>query len=92
MSDTSQGPGWWIASDGKWYSPEQKPGPATPEPAPVAAPVASTPATPPPFAPETPPAAVEPPTEPIPVTPPPMAAPAMALGDPVRGGTALNYG
>ncbi len=22
MSDTSQGPGWWIASDDKWYAPE----------------------------------------------------------------------
>ena len=21
MSDTSQGPGWWLASDGKWYPP-----------------------------------------------------------------------
>ena len=25
MSDMSQGPGWWVASDGKWYSPEQHP-------------------------------------------------------------------
>jgi hypothetical protein len=25
MSDTSQGPGWWVASDGKWYPPEQRP-------------------------------------------------------------------
>ena len=23
MSDTSQGPGWWQASDAKWYPPEQ---------------------------------------------------------------------
>ena len=22
MADTSQGPGWWQASDGKWYAPE----------------------------------------------------------------------
>lgn len=22
MSDTSQGPGWWLASDGQWYGPE----------------------------------------------------------------------
>ena len=22
MSDTSQGPGWWQASDGKWYPPQ----------------------------------------------------------------------
>ena len=30
MSDVSQGPGWWLASDGKWYSPEQTPGYAAP--------------------------------------------------------------
>lgn len=23
MSDTSQGPGWWQASDDKWYPPEE---------------------------------------------------------------------
>ena len=22
MSDTSQGPGWWLASDGRWYPPQ----------------------------------------------------------------------
>ena len=32
MSDSSQGPGWWQASDGKWYPPEQSPG-AAPQPA-----------------------------------------------------------
>lgn len=26
MSDTSQGPGWWQASDYKWYPPETAPG------------------------------------------------------------------
>ncbi len=26
MSDVSQGPGWWLASDGKWYPPESAPG------------------------------------------------------------------
>ena len=26
MSDVSQGPGWWLASDGKWYPPHQYPG------------------------------------------------------------------
>ncbi len=31
MSDTPQGPGWWQASDGKWYPPEQAPG-ASPTP------------------------------------------------------------
>jgi hypothetical protein len=25
VSDVPQGPGWWIASDGKWYPPEQHP-------------------------------------------------------------------
>lgn len=25
MSDQSQGPGWWVASDGRWYPPEQHP-------------------------------------------------------------------
>ncbi len=32
MSDTSQGPGWWQASDGKWYPPEQAPGYTAPSP------------------------------------------------------------
>lgn len=26
MSDVSQGPGWWLASDGKWYPPHLHPG------------------------------------------------------------------
>ncbi len=30
MSDMSQGPGWWLASDGKWYPPELHPGAARP--------------------------------------------------------------
>jgi hypothetical protein len=44
MSDYSQGPGWWQASDGKWYPPEQ----AAPAPA---APAGPWGATPPPAAP-----------------------------------------
>jgi uncharacterized membrane protein len=32
LSDYSQGPGWWQASDGKWYPPEQAPGYQTPPP------------------------------------------------------------
>lgn len=28
MSDYSQGPGWWEASDDKWYPPDQAPGPS----------------------------------------------------------------
>jgi hypothetical protein len=32
MSDTAQGPGWWLASDGRWYPPELWTGPADSEP------------------------------------------------------------
>lgn len=34
MSDTSQGEGWWEASDGRWYPPEQRPGAPIPPPPP----------------------------------------------------------
>jgi hypothetical protein len=37
MSDTSQGPGWWLASDGKWYPPEAWTGPPRQSDAPAAA-------------------------------------------------------
>lgn len=37
MSDTPQGDGWWQASDGKWYPPQQAPG-AAQQPAPQQAP------------------------------------------------------
>jgi hypothetical protein len=37
MSDTSQGPGWWLASDGKWYPPELWTGP--PESSPLQGPL-----------------------------------------------------
>jgi hypothetical protein len=33
MSNTSQGPGWWLASDGRWYPPELWTGPTTQGPA-----------------------------------------------------------
>lgn len=32
MSDFSRGPGWWIASDGKWYPPELHPSKRPPAP------------------------------------------------------------
>jgi hypothetical protein len=32
MSDMSQGPGWWIASDGKWYPPHLHPSVRIPAP------------------------------------------------------------
>lgn len=37
MSEQSEGPGWWQASDGKWYSPEQRPATSAPPP-PMSAP------------------------------------------------------
>lgn len=33
MSDVPEGPGWWQASDDRWYPPEQFPSGATPPPA-----------------------------------------------------------
>ncbi len=45
MSDVSQGPGWWQASDGKWYSPTQTPGPAPVVAPPYAAPPYGAPPT-----------------------------------------------
>lgn len=36
MSDTSQGEGWWVASDGKWYAPEAATAAPIAAPAPMA--------------------------------------------------------
>ncbi len=44
MSDTSQGQGWWLASDGKWYPPELWTGPPEARPGGAAAHGASAPA------------------------------------------------
>jgi hypothetical protein len=30
MSDKSEGPGWWLASDGRWYPPQPHIAPVTP--------------------------------------------------------------
>jgi hypothetical protein len=38
MSDAWQGPGWWMASDGKWYPPELHPYIPWPAPAPAPGP------------------------------------------------------
>ncbi len=43
MSDTPQGPGWWQASDDKWYPPELAPPPPAPPPPPPHSPGASSP-------------------------------------------------
>jgi len=47
MSDVSQGPGWWQASDGKWYAPEQGAGYVPPPPPPTPAAAAPAPPVPP---------------------------------------------
>ena len=39
MSDVSQGPGWWLASDGKWYPPETWTGPPLPTAMPAGSPM-----------------------------------------------------
>jgi hypothetical protein len=43
MSDTAQGPGWWIASDGLWYPPEQHPDAPADEASPTAQPPSEEP-------------------------------------------------
>lgn len=75
MSDVSQGPGWWYASDGKWYPPEQAPGPAPAPPA-TTMPPAGPPVGPPPYG-----APVVPPTYGVPVVPPAYPS----SGDPAYG-------
>ncbi len=70
MSDVSEGPGWWQASDGKWYAPELHPD-YVPPAAPPTAEAAAEPPAPEPIAPE--------PTEPTaaePIGPPPAGPPA----------------
>ncbi|MBI2704461.1 MAG: hypothetical protein HYX32_04115 [Actinobacteria bacterium] len=72
MSDTSQGPGWWQASDGKWYSPESHPS--------YQAPTAPQPAAPPP------PAAPAPMAPPPQMAPPPVGGPGYAPPPAKKGG------
>lgn len=47
MSDTSQGEGWWQATDGKWYPPEAATAPTTQQPSVEANPTSQMPVTPP---------------------------------------------
>ncbi len=53
MSDVSRGPGWWMASDGKWYPPEShptfQPPPPPPPPTPPPSPPSPFSAPPSPF-------------------------------------------
>jgi hypothetical protein len=99
MSDVSQGPGWWQASDGKWYSPEQVPGTraAEPDPEPSGFAPEATESVPQPSYPgpdptypgtaESPPGSGGPPY-PGPGVPPPGPPPAPSYGPPPVGGYA----
>ena len=80
MSDVSHGPGWWQASDGKWYAPELHPSYVPPAPPPPPPP---TPAPPPPTA-SVPqfPTWTSPPQDPQPVRP----------GVPQQSGTGFSLG
>jgi hypothetical protein len=79
MSDTSEGEGWWVASDGKWYAPARHADPghrarfAQAPPRPPPAPVDPIPSAPPTAAP------VEPPQS------PPPAAPITPVAQPTQG-------
>lgn len=103
MSDVSQGPGWWQASDGKWYSPEQVPGTGTGGPAPEPTgfvPEATEPVLPPSYPgsdPTYPAAGDQPPGSGGPGyagagVPPPGPAPAPSYGPPPVGGYAYPAG
>jgi Domain of unknown function (DUF4190) len=93
VSDVSQGPGWWQASDGKWYSPEQTPGVASPPQVPsvsgAAEPLTSSAVpTPGPGIPSAPPGYGPPPSGPgygSPPTGPPPAPGYPMVGDPAYG-------
>ena len=50
MSDATQGPGWWMASDGRWYPPELRPAATLPPPPPGGPPAAAPPRGAPPSA------------------------------------------
>jgi hypothetical protein len=98
MSDAPQGPGWWQASDGKWYAPEQHPDyhpPTQPlPPTEPQAPVESQPSQQPPGG---PPTDEQPPIAPPPGPPvaPPLAPPAVqgpAFEAPAAGAINAPYG
>jgi hypothetical protein len=81
MSDTSQGEGWWQASDGKWYAPEQHPD-YQPPTQPTEPTQAGEPTQPVPGAAEGPPTeATPPPTQAMPM-PPPGTPPGAPPGPP----------
>jgi len=90
VSDLSQGPGWWQASDGKWYPPESHPArqspPPTPPP-PFGSPIPTAHDGAPPAGPAVPPTGYE---TPGPTTPMPYPAP--GAGAPQWGTPYAPYG
>ena len=85
MSDTSQGPGWWVRdSDGKWYPPHLAPSPPPPPPPPTPGAESIPPAAPTqPVAPVSPPEEV-PTFDPGPATPYGQAPPDATDGAPTQ--------
>ena len=68
MSDASQGPGWWLASDGRWYAPETHPNYVAPPPPPPPPPPSPSPPT------SMPPTAAAQPISEVPTTSVPLAS------------------
>jgi hypothetical protein len=86
MSDVSQGPGWWQASDGKWYSPEQVPGTGTTQATPQPSESIPEPSVPAPGASYPGPGASYPGAAEPSYAPSPGSAPAPSYGPPPAGG------
>lgn len=72
MSDVWQGPGWWLASDGKWYPADAQPGGGADQAEATTELAAATPA-------ETASTLVADPVTPAPATPEPSQAPAVEV-------------
>src|SRR4051794_9081083 len=83
MSDATQGPGWWQASDGKWYPPEQHPDLGNPtQPVESVSPTEAVPPSTPPPAPVPPTQAMAPVPPPVPPGPPGGPPPGPVPGGP----------
>src|SRR3954452_13173328 len=86
MSDATQGPGWWQATDGKWYPPEQHPDLGNPtEPVESVAPTEAVPPTAPPAPPAPPTQVIAPVPPPVPPGPPIGPPPGAVPGGPPPG-------
>jgi hypothetical protein len=94
MSDVPQGDGWWLASDGKYYPPEQHPD-AVRQPPPLPPPVPPTPPAPtvptmPAVPPAVPPTAWTSPPAGSPAVGPPAAWTSPPTGPPTVGSPSLG--